>query len=194
MLLRALAIPAVLLSAMCAPLAASADTLYAAAPPAAAPGHPLRLGADHRAQQVGDIVIVSFAQLYSNNSADAKTTSKSLTLGAANILPHLPTSVGGSTGTASSNTRNDSITFVSTMAAVVTDVLPSGALAIAGDSRMSINGSPAVLHVKGLIRVEDIDANDSVPSNRIAALDGSFNGNFSDPGKGIIRKVLDVLF
>jgi len=39
---------------------AAADTLYVAGPPAAAPGHPMHLGADHRASQVGDLVHIVF--------------------------------------------------------------------------------------------------------------------------------------
>ena len=34
---------------------AAADTLYQAAPPPAAPGHPLRLGADHKAQHPAEL-------------------------------------------------------------------------------------------------------------------------------------------
>jgi flagellar L-ring protein precursor FlgH len=173
-------------------IAANADTLYVSAPPPAAPGHPMRLGADHRAQQVGDLVTVAFAQVYTNNQSDVVQTSKSLTLGATNILPHLPASVGGTTGSASSNTRVGTITFESTMVAVVTNVLPSGALQIAGDSRMELNGRPAVLHLTGLVRIEDIDATDTILSTRIAALNANFQGNFEE-GKGILRRFLDAI-
>ena len=47
-----------MVAALAAP--AMADTLYQAAPPPAAPGHPLRLGPDHKATQVGDLVQVVF--------------------------------------------------------------------------------------------------------------------------------------
>nr|MDQ6931246.1 hypothetical protein [Candidatus Eremiobacteraeota bacterium] len=47
---------------------AAADTLYVAAPPPAAAGHPLRLGPDHRAQQVGDLVGIQFNFSVQNQS------------------------------------------------------------------------------------------------------------------------------
>ena len=54
-----------------APVMASADSLYQAAPPPAGPGHPLRLGPDHRAQQIGDLVYIRFdfndANQHTNN-------------------------------------------------------------------------------------------------------------------------------
>jgi flagellar L-ring protein precursor FlgH len=188
-------IPALVLAFVAAAtLGARADSLYAPAPPPFAAGHPMRLGADHRAQQVGDLVTVGFAQVYSNNYSETDATTKSLSLGATNILPHLPTTVGGTTGTQSSNVRTGTISFVSSLAAVVTNVLPSGALQIAGDSRMVINGQIAVLHLTGTIRVEDIDNTDTVLTSHIAGLNASFAGNFSDPNKGIIRRILDVLF
>src|SRR5450432_1559216 len=55
-------------------LPVSADTLYVAGPPAAAPGHPMHLGADHRATQVGDLVHIVFNFNGSANSSDAATT------------------------------------------------------------------------------------------------------------------------
>ncbi len=53
---------------------AAADTLYVAGPPPAAPGHPMHLGADHRATQVGDLVHIVFNFNGSANNSDAATT------------------------------------------------------------------------------------------------------------------------
>ncbi len=63
------------------PVAAAADTLYQAAPPPAGPGHPLRLMADHRAAQIGDLVYVTFdiadANSHTNNYSSNKQASLS---------------------------------------------------------------------------------------------------------------------
>ena len=63
---------------------AAADTLYVAGPPAAAPGHPMHLGADHRASQVGDLVHIVFNFNGNANNSDTSTMNNtySNTLGA----------------------------------------------------------------------------------------------------------------
>ena len=102
--------------------------------------------------------------------------------------------LGGGRQTASSKTQAGQNTFVSTMEAQVTDVLPSGALRIAGDQLMSVNGEKQTLHITGLVRVEDIDNADSVVSTRVANVQASFAGNFQEKHKGLAQKILDFLF
>jgi flagellar L-ring protein precursor FlgH len=80
------------------------------------------------------------------------------------------------------------------MEAMVVGVLPSGALEIAGDQRMVVNGQNQTLHVTGYVRPEDIDANDTVLSSRIGNVQGSFSGNFQEKNVGLIRKILGWLF
>ena len=180
---------------------ASADTLYVAAPPAQAPGHPLRLGPDHRASQVGDLVEIQFNFAVNTASSDVSQDGKgyNLNLGAgtgnlAQSILRFPSGIGGSTAAQSSKTRNGTNSFVSAMMATVTNVLPSGALAVAGDQGLSINGQNQTLHVTGVVRPEDIDSTDTVLSTRIANVQAKFNGDFQEKNKGIIRKILDFLF
>jgi flagellar L-ring protein precursor FlgH len=96
--------------------------------------------------------------------------------------------------TQDSKTQTGQNTFVSTMEAQVTSILPSGALAIAGDQLLSVNGQQQTLHITGVVRPEDIDNTDSVLSSRVASVQATFSGNFQDKHKGLIQKILDVLF
>jgi flagellar L-ring protein precursor FlgH len=80
------------------------------------------------------------------------------------------------------------------MMATVTGVLPSGALVIAGDQELVVNGQDQTLHVRGVVRPEDIDGTDTVLSSRIANVEARFDGDFQEKNKGLIRRVLDVLF
>ena len=185
---------------MLSPVAASADSLYVAGPAPAAPGHPLRLGPDHRAQQVGDLVGVQFNFSVTNSSSQNVTNTKGYNVALAGATGNaalsflrFPTGLGGNTGTQSANSNTGSNTFATAMMAQVVNVLPSGALEIAGDQNLTINGQREVLHVTGVIRPEDIDQTDTVLSSRIANLNGSFNGNFKD-NRGLLRRVLDWLF
>lgn len=183
------------------PVSALADTLYVASPPAVAPGHPLRLGPDHRASQIGDLIHVQFNFAVQSTSTDVSNNSKQFNIGAPGGTGNfslgflrIPSSIGGQTGTQSSKTENGGTTFISDMEAMVVGVLPSGALEIAGDQRMVVNGQNQTLHVTGYVRPEDIDANDTVLSSRIGNVQGSFSGNFQEKNVGLIRKILGWLF
>jgi flagellar L-ring protein precursor FlgH len=188
------------LAALAAP--ARADSLYVAAPPPAAPGHPMRLGADHRATQIGDLVQIVFNFNGSANNSDTATTTNSYTAGAtpATGLFNLPLlrlgyGLGANTGTSLSKTQAIVQTFTSSMTATVTGVLPSGALVIAGDQKLTINGIPQSLHVTGTIRQEDIDATDSILSSRVANIDAKFSGiDTQEHNKGILQKIVSFLF
>jgi flagellar L-ring protein precursor FlgH len=182
-----------------------ADTLYVAPPPAAGPGHPLRLGPDHRASQIGDLIHVQFNFAVQSFSSDVSNNNKQFSVGSSagnsggggpSILGfiRLPSSVGGPTGTQSTKTENGQTTFNSDMEATVIGVLPSGALEISGDQRLIINGQNQTLHVTGYVRPEDIDSSDTVLSSRIANVQGSFSGNFQEKNVGLIRKILGWLF
>jgi flagellar L-ring protein precursor FlgH len=191
------------------PVPAMADTLYVAPPSAVSPGHPLRLGPDHRAGQIGDLLHVQFNFTVNSNSSDIASSAKQFGLGSSNAgsgtgatsgirllggLVSVPTSLGGNTSTQSTRTETGTTAFVSDMMATVVGVLPSGALQIAGDQRMVVNGETQTLHITGFVRPEDIDSTDTVLSSRIAGVEGSFNGNFQQQKVGLIRKILNWLF
>jgi flagellar L-ring protein precursor FlgH len=180
---------------------AGADTLYVAAPPPAAPGHPLHLVSDHKASQVGDLVAVVFDFSAAASRTYASTTAKgySATQGGGTGFLSLPLlrlggSATGSTASNASDAKSDQSSFVSAMMATVTNVLPSGALQLEGDQEIFINGEKQKLHVKGFARVDDIDNTDSIPSTRLSNVSATYMGNDTKDHKGIIRKVLDALF
>ncbi|HEV3153020.1 MAG TPA: flagellar basal body L-ring protein FlgH [Candidatus Baltobacteraceae bacterium] len=183
------------------PAAAFADTLYVAQPPASGPGHPLRLGPDHRASQIGDLLHVQFNFAVNSASSDVVNNSKQFNLGSPGGSGNLalgflriPTSLGGQSGTQSSKTENGTTTFLSDMEATVIGVMPSGALEVSGDQLMNVNGQNQTLHITGLVRPEDIDATDTVLSSRVADVQGSFSGNFQEKNVGLLRHILGWLF
>ncbi len=181
---------------------ALADTLYVAAPPPAAPGHPMHLGADHRAMQVGDLVHITFNFNGTANNSDISTTTNSYSTTAtpATGLFNLPLlrlglGLGGNTATSLGKTQAIVQTFTSSMTAVVTSVLPSGALSIAGDQKLWVNGIPQTLHVTGTIRQEDIDATDTTTSSSVANIEAKFTGiDSQEKNKGILQKIIGFLF
>jgi flagellar basal body L-ring protein FlgH len=185
---RALALLALL---ALAPAAAGADTLYQAAPPPTGPGHPLRLGPDHRAGQIGDLVYIVFDFNDSNSHSDQYQSAKQAGFSLTGLF-RIP-AIAGQTTAQSARTANGADTFVSTMMATVTDVLPSGTLAVAGDQGVVVNGRHQTLHITGFIRPQDVDATDAVLSSRVANVQASFNGD-NVKGKGIVQRILEFLF
>ncbi len=181
---------------------AAADTLYVSGPPPAAPGHPMHLGADHRATQVGDLVHIVFNFNGSANNSDAATTNNTYSntiaggTGLFNLpILRLPGSLGAGSQTGLAKTQTVVQTFTSSMTAVVTNVLPSGALQVAGDQKLAINGIPQALHVTGTVRGEDIDNTDSVLSSLVANIDAKFSGiDTQEKNRGILQKIIGFFF
>jgi flagellar L-ring protein FlgH len=181
---------------------AAADTLYVSGPPPSAPGHPMHLGADHKATQVGDLVHIVFNFNGSANNSDATTTANTYAntiaggTGIFNLpLIRLPGTLGSTRTSGMAKTQTVVQTFTSSMTAIVTNVLPSGAMVIAGDQKLAINGVPQALHVTGTIRSEDIDNTDSVLSSSVANIDAKFTGiDSQEKNRGILQKIIGWFF
>lgn len=195
--------PRLLLSAALIAFAvpAAADTLYVAAPPPAAPGHPMHLGADHRAQQVGDLVQIQFNFNVAANQSDVSAANNAYALtgapgtGLLNLaLLRLGAGISSSRQSSINRTGAQASSFISAMTATVTNVLPSGALTVAGDQQLVVNGQAQTLHVTGTLRVEDIDNTDTVLSTRLANVNAVFVGNNTEKTRGFLKRIVDFLF
>lgn len=175
--------------------AASADTLYQAAPPPAGPGHPLRLLADHRAQQVGDLVYVQFDFNDANTHVNNYQSSKQFALvgGTTNGTNSPSYGINGQSTSQTAQAANGQDTFISTMTTTVTNVLPSGVMEIQGDQQLTINGRQQQLHIVGYIRPDDLNFNDTVLASRVANVKATFKGD-DQKNKGLLARVLGWLF
>jgi flagellar L-ring protein FlgH len=191
---------AVALFAFAAP--ASADTLYVAGPPQTSMGHPMRLGADHIAQQVGDLVQVVFNFNLNSTTSDLTNVNNNYSLsgtagtGIFNLpLLNLGAGLGGSRASSLNTGQTAANSFTASMEATVTQVLPSGALVIAGDQTMTVEGKPQKLRITGVIRREDITNADTVLSSNVANANANFDGpGFNAAHKGLLQKITDFLF
>lgn len=194
---RAIALLAIL---SLAPVAATADTLYQSAPAPAGPGHPLRLTADPRAQQIGDLVYVVFdfsdSNSHSNNYSSNKQFNTSLAGGTGNFAVALlknTSAIGGASTTSTAQSASGADSFISTMMTTVVNVLPSGAMEIAGDQDVNVNGRKQTLHITGTIRPQDISQGDSILASRVANVHAEFKGN-DIKDKGLLSRILSWLF
>ncbi|WP_068314583.1 flagellar basal body L-ring protein FlgH [Polycladidibacter hongkongensis] len=139
---------------------------------------------DQRAKRVGDIVTVTvtiadkaaFNNTSKQSRADASNVGASGALGAAINTVALPASSNAGalagidstktyTGTGSIDRKE---TLETTVAAVVTQVLPNGNLVIEGRQEVRVNYEVRELIVAGVVRPQDISAKNTVDSKKIA--------------------------
>lgn len=155
---------------------------------------------DQRAGRVGDLLTVKIqiddsAQV--SNSTD-RSRSASTSTGVTNFLGletplsrALPGPVDtanlinadGDTSMAGEGAVNRQERIELTMAAMVTQVLPNGNLAIAGRQEVRVNSELRELTVAGIIRPEDIAADNTIRNSQIA------EARISYGGRGVISAV-----
>ncbi len=148
---------------------------------------------DQRASKIGDILTVNIeisdsAQV-NNTTARSRTsstdTSVDALLGAETLIqkalpgsPSLSPGVNFGSNTASNGTgsvnRQEKVNL--TVAAVITDRLPNGNLVIGGSQEVRINNELRELLVSGVIRPEDIAADNTIEHTKIAEARISYGG------------------
>lgn len=142
---------------------------------------------DSRALNVGDILTVNIEindnADFSNKTSRSRTNSGSLSGG-------LSASVGSAalpdvslTGTNDSSTatdgsgtikRSEKLTLL--VAAVVTGIMENGNLIISGSQEVRVNQELRILNVAGIVRPQDVDAENTVSYDRIAEARISYGG------------------
>jgi len=149
---------------------------------------------DHRAKEIGDILTV---QLNLNDSAkldnktererdDSEDTDVTTLLGLeAEFSKFLPQGVnnggtlmsfGNQHETTGDGTIDRSEAIELTFAAVVTQILPNGALAIMGRPEIRVNNELRELQVSGIVRPEDIESDNTVTHEKIAETRVAYGG------------------
>ena len=135
---------------------------------------------DIRARDVGDILTVSLNETFSATKAQTAASAKNDTFGVTlpTALPNILTggydknAAGLNAGTArsfaGSGSAAQSNTLTGFLTVTVTRVFDNGNMEIAGQKKLTLNNGDEYVRLTGLIRPEDIAANNTVVSNRIA--------------------------
>lgn len=145
---------------------------------------------DRRASKVGDIITVAFSESFqatkSQNAATSKSSSNKISL--PGIIPGsdleeriseaLTSSSERSFTGAGSTAQSNSLT--GQMSVHVVSVLPGGNIEILGQKRLVLNRGDEYIRVSGIVRPEDISAENVILSDRIA------NANIQYIGAGDI--------
>ncbi|WP_375459921.1 flagellar basal body L-ring protein FlgH [uncultured Enterovirga sp.] len=167
---------------------------------------------DQRAQQVGDIVTVNVKVTDKANldNETKRSRSNGENFGATNLFGAetkltkvLPGASASALVDASSTSNSDgsgSITrkeeLTTNVAAVVTQILPNGNLVVEGKQEIRVNFEVRELIVAGIIRPEDIQADNTVDSSKIAEARIAYGGrgqitDVQQPRYG--QQVMDII-
>lgn len=131
------------------------------------------LAADHRAYRVGDIVTIYVLEATRAKSQAATEAGSDLNLDVGLSSPstqyNANLSLSGNNASGAQTTRVGELR--TQVSAQVTAVEINGSLRIAGEQSLIVNGERQKIRITGLIRPEDINADNTVWSNRIANAD-----------------------
>ena len=148
---------------------------------------------DQRARRVGDILTVTFNEIFAATKAQTAASSKAdafavtLPTGLPNILTGGFDKDAGGNGaglTAGTNrtfagTGNaaQSNSFTGSLAVTVIRVFPNGNMEVAGQKEITLNNGNEYVRVKGIVRPEDISATNIVSSTRLADAQIRYTGS-----------------
>jgi flagellar L-ring protein FlgH len=141
---------------------------------------------DVRASQVDDVLTIVVAEQASAvATGTTKTARSSSTSNSVSALAGLTKAAGplanlagvtGDTQLAGQGTTSRVTTLNTTVTARITHVLPNGGLVVEATKDIQVNSERQTITVRGVVRPADIDATNSVQSNRLAQLEVHVNG------------------
>ncbi|NLY59200.1 MAG: flagellar basal body L-ring protein FlgH [Gammaproteobacteria bacterium] len=159
-------------------------------------GFEMNLYEDRKAHRVGDVITVMLTERMAAQKKAENEISKSSSASIANPM------LFGRSGIAGINTgvelgggsdfngeadANQSNSLTGSITVTVADVLPNGLLAVRGEKWITLNNGDELIRLSGLVRPDDVGADNSVPSTRIADARITYSGtgafaNASKPG------------
>ena len=136
---------------------------------------------DRRAADVGDVLTVELSERFSasksQSSSNGRSSSYSADLpGFLGALDDSALTTSSSQSFAGSGAAAQSNSLRGRMTVQVVRVLPGGLLEIMGEKRLTLNTGNEYIRVTGIIRQEDITAENTVDSDRIANADIQYVG------------------
>ncbi len=158
---------------------------------------------DFKARRVGDLLTIvvnesTTANARANTSVQ-KSESASTTAGIGPLLKIFWPELGAS-GSTQLNTQGNTGrtgTLVTRITVQVVETFPNGILKIEGRRTLKINEETQTVVLTGLVRIQDIRADNTIPSTLIANAEISFEGKGIVGGRqreGILTRLFKVIF
>lgn len=171
------------------------------------PGYSQSLYEDRRARRIGDILtIVLSERTSSSKKADTEIKKdNNISFDEATLLGDAVSLGDYSLSTSLAQTRDfegeaasdQSNSLNGSIAVTVADILPNGLLEVRGEKWMTLNNGEEFIRVRGLVRPEDIQPDNSVLSTRLAdaRITYSGTGEFADANKqGWVSKFFNSVY
>jgi len=150
---------------------------------------------DYKGRHIGDIIIVEIVEKTTASNSNTTATSKSqaadsaltnllglpLNMGVTNLLGtgnalNMDNSLSSSNTFSGSGSKSKADTIQGTIAARVTDVLPSGNLVIEGHRELIVDNEKQTITLSGIVRQKDLDSSNTVQSTSIADAKIAYSG------------------
>jgi flagellar L-ring protein FlgH len=142
------------------------------------------LVAEHKAKRVGDLLTVILQESATATSSTDLKAQRDFSVGSKLDLTGFPSKVTGQRSAAvGTSTESDgtgstqrSGHLLAQLSARVLHVTPEGDLVVSGQQSLTINGEEQLITLSGVVRPQDIGADNTVLSNRIAQARIHFDG------------------
>ncbi|MDF1642780.1 MAG: flagellar basal body L-ring protein FlgH [Pseudomonadales bacterium] len=140
---------------------------------------------DHKAFRVGDIITVSLDENTESSKSADTSVKKDTDISLANPTLFGRTASGryglgigveSENDFSGSSLSGQSNSLVGNITVTIVDVLPNGVLKIRGEKWITLNQGEEYIRISGMVRTEDISANNQVSSMRIANSRISYGG------------------
>ncbi len=171
---------------------------------------------DNKARKVGDIVTVTINETATSSQTATTNTARNTTINmqAPNVLG-LPTSLGVknflglgnqfdptvSATIANQNQGNGTVsrdgTLTGTISALITEILPSGNFKIEGRRSVTVNNEEQIMVLRGIVRPQDINFDNTILSQWIADASISLTGEgvvADEQRKGWLSRILSKVW
>ena len=153
------------------------------------PGRSGLFATDQRARRIGDILTVSFNEIYAATKAQTASSSKTDAFGVTlpTALPNMltggfdkaPTGLNAGTTRSFAGAGNavQSNSFSGLLSVTVIRVFDNGNMEVQGQKELTLNNGNEYVRVRGVVRPEDISANNIVSSDRLADAQIRYTGS-----------------
>ena len=178
-----------------APACVSAQSLWAEG------GRYRNVFSDRKAQDVGDILTIAISESTrlstSKSTENSKSGSTSLAAGVGIFDFLKAASASGSDSFQADGSSTSRNTTTANVTVTVVEVQPNGNLVLEGTQSMWHNKNEHKITFRGICRPEDVTANNTIASTKIAAATVKFDGKGPLNAKqrqGILTQIFNILF
>lgn len=156
--------------------------------------------ADRKARNVGDIltIVISESTTTTTKSSSNKKSGKTSLSAGIGIFDFLKAaSANGSDSFSAQGSKSDTNKVAGNVTVTVTQVLPNGNMVVEGTQSIWQNRDEHKIAFRGVCRQDDVTANNTIPSTKIADATVRFDGKGPLNAKqrqGILTQIFNILF